>query len=333
MQKRVTTLRHIFIINPHAGKQDSRQHIYDMADALREEHGLAVECILTTSPGNATVVAREIAESGEEVRFYACGGDGTVNEVANGIAGFPNAAMTCIPIGTGNDFLKNFGSDVYEQFLDARCIFDGEVQELDLIDCNGRQCLTIACCGLDARIAADVHKFGTSHVVSGMGAYIAALAANFVFKSLARHWTVELDGEVREGDFAIVTVCNGRYYGGGFMPMAEASMTDGVLNTLVIKKVSRPVFLRFVGPYSKGGYRQFPDYATAYTAKEITIRSAKRDVTVCLDGETMETDCAHIRLSDKKLRFFGPRGCSPDATRRQDASFAAEEENALCAQS
>lgn len=130
------TLKHIFIINPSAGKNDSRQRIYTMAEALREKHGLDVQCMLTASVGHAATLARGLAESGEEVRLYACGGDGTVNEVANGIAGYANAAMTCIPIGTGNDFLKNFGAD-YERFLDAENLWNGETQALDLIDCSG----------------------------------------------------------------------------------------------------------------------------------------------------------------------------------------------------
>ena len=78
-------MKHVFIINPNAGKQDSRQKIYDMADVLREKHGLDVECILTRKQGHATELARRLCESGEELRFYACGGDGTVNEVANGM--------------------------------------------------------------------------------------------------------------------------------------------------------------------------------------------------------------------------------------------------------
>ena len=81
--------------------------------------------------------------------MVVAGGDGTVNEIANGIAGFPNAAMTCIPIGTGNDFLKNFGKDAEPLFLDAENLWNGDVTPLDLIDCNGKYCLTIACTGID----------------------------------------------------------------------------------------------------------------------------------------------------------------------------------------
>lgn len=93
-------MKHIFIINPTAGKQDSRQRIYDMAKELREKHGLDVQCILTKKQGHATEIARKLCEEGGELRFYACGGDGTANEVANGILGFDNAAMTMVPVGT-----------------------------------------------------------------------------------------------------------------------------------------------------------------------------------------------------------------------------------------
>ena len=98
-------MRHVFIINPRAGKRDQTARIYQMADRLRALHGLDCACMLTDRPGGATEMARRLAESGAALRVYACGGDGTVSEVANGLAGFSNAAMTCVPAGTGNDFL------------------------------------------------------------------------------------------------------------------------------------------------------------------------------------------------------------------------------------
>ena len=250
-------MKHIFIINPTAGKSDSRQKIYDMADSLRQKHGLDVQCILTKKQGHATELARKLCESGEELRFYACGGDGTVNEVANGIIGYDNAAMSVIPVGTGNDFLKNFGDDA-EKFRDAENLWDGPQFPMDAIDVNGRVALTIACSGIDARVAKDVHKYSESPLLDGKGSYIYSLAVNFLFKGIGSHWIVTLDDVPMEGDWSLIAVCNGRYYGGGFMPVAEARMDDGVLNTLVVKKVNRRTFLKFVGPYSKGGYAQFP---------------------------------------------------------------------------
>ncbi len=308
-------MKHVFIINPNAGKYDSRQRIYDMADALREKHGLDVQCILTKKQGHATELARRLCDSGEELRFYACGGDGTVNEVANGVIGYDNAAMTVIPVGTGNDFLKNFGGAA-PLFADAENLWDGPQFPMDAIDVNGRIALTIACSGIDARVAADVHKYSESPLLDGKTSYIASLAVNFLFKGIASHWTVTLDDEAIEDDFSLVAVCNGRYYGGGFMPVAEARMDDGVLNTLVVKKVSRVTFAKFVGPYSKGGYSKFPEYAHCSTPQVIRIHSEKPDIVTCLDGECMTNSDVTIRLSEKKLNFFGPEGCSCNATAR-----------------
>ena len=308
-------MKHVFIINPTAGKADSRQKIYDMADALRTKHDLDVQCILTKKQGHATEIARRMCDSGEELRFYACGGDGTVNEVANGIIGYDNAAMTVIPVGTGNDFLKNFGDDL-EKFRDAENLWDGPQFPIDAIDVNGRIALTIACSGIDARVARDVHKYSESPLLDGKSSYIVSLLVNFLFKGIGSHWKVEMDGEEMEGDWSLVSVCNGRYYGGGFMPVAEARMDDGVLNTLVVREVNRRTFLKFVGPYSRGEYAKFPEYAHCSCPKVVHIHSEKPDIVTCLDGESVVNSDVTIKLHDKKLNFFGPEGCSCNRTAR-----------------
>lgn len=308
-------MKHIFIINPTAGKTDSRQKIYDMAESLRQKHGLDVQCILTKKQGHATELAKKLCETGETLRFYACGGDGTVNEVANGIIGYDNAAMTVIPVGTGNDFLKNFGDDM-EKFRDAENLWDSPQFPMDAIDVNGRVALTIACSGIDARVARDVHKYSESPLLDGKGSYIYSLAVNFLFKGIGTHWTITLDDVTTEGDWSLVSVCNGRYYGGGFMPVAEARMDDGVLNTLVVREVNRRTFLKFVGPYSRGEYAKFPEYAHCSCPKVVHIHSEKPDIVTCLDGESVVNSDVTIKLHDKKLNFFGPEGCSCNRTAR-----------------
>lgn len=307
-------MKHIFIVNPKAGKKDQRSRIYEMADALRERHGLDCTVMLTDRPGGATDMARTLAESGEALRIYACGGDGTVHEVANGIAGFPNAAMTCIPIGTGNDFLKNFGPDM-EKFNDAENLWDGDEMPLDLIDCNGRLCLTIACNGIDARVAESVHNFSGPAWLNGQGAYIASIVPNFFGSPIARRWTVSIDGGAPvTGEFALISMCNGRYYGGGFFPTPEARMNDGVLQAVVIRKVTRLEFLQLIGPYSKGKHAQLPArLIQVMPAAEIRI-TADEDITTCLDGECFRGREVVLRLSEKKVNFFGPKGCDPNAT-------------------
>ncbi len=306
-------MKHIFIINPAAGKTDRRRSIYQMGEALERNHAAEVEYILTKSHGHAEQAVRNIAQTGEEVRFYACGGDGTVNEVANGIVGFENAAMTCIPIGTGNDFLKNFGLDI-SKFNDAENLWDGEVQKLDLIACNDRVCLTIACNGVDARIAESVHNVGQSPLLTGKGSYLVSVAYHFLLRGIAQHYTVTLDDETIEDDFALVSVCNGRHYGGSVMPMPYADMTDGILQTIVVKNVSRAKFARLFPLYSAGKIDQIKEpLLKVYTPKNVTIRS-EEEITTCLDGECFRSHEVKLSLSPYKLNFFGYPGCDPNAT-------------------
>ncbi len=308
--------KHIFIINPHAGKNDSRQRIYAMAERLRTEHGVEAECMLTSSAGHATELARTLAETGEELRIYACGGDGTVNEVANGIAGFENAAMTCIPIGTGNDLLKNFGADAVK-FQDAENLWDGPVMPLDLIDCNGRLCLTIACNGVDARIAESVHRFSGSPHLSGRGSYLVSVAMNCLFHRISQHLTVWLDEERLEDDFALISVCNGRYYGGGSTPIPEARMDDGVLNTVLVRDLSRLRIAQLFPLYSAGEHEKLPpELLRLSTARTIRLHAEDEDIVSCLDGECFHARDVVLRLSEKKLRFFAPAHCDPNATAR-----------------
>jgi diacylglycerol kinase family enzyme len=260
-------------------------------------------------------MARRLAETGEPLRLYACGGDGTIHEVANGIAGFDNAAMTSVPTGTGNDFLKNFGPDG-AKFFDAENLWDGPVFPLDLIDCNGRLCLTIACNGIDARIADSVHQYGSSPMLNGRGSYLASVAVNFLFRPIGRRWTVSIDGQVLEDDFALVSMCNGRYYGGGSTPVPEARMDDGVLHTVLVKNVGKLTFARLFGPYSAGNYQQLPkELVRVVTAKEVRIQG-EEDIVTCLDGESIRSREVVMRLADRRLNFFGPRGCDPNATAR-----------------
>ena len=93
-------------------------------------------------------------------------------------------------------------------------------------------------------------------------------------------------------------------------------MDDGVLNTLIVKEVSRRTFLRFVGPYAKGEYPKFPQLARCVTGREIRIQSQEKDIVTCLDGEAIRSRDVTLRLSERKVNFFAPEGCSCNATAR-----------------
>ena len=104
-------MKHIFVVNPGAGKGMTAPEL----DTKLKELEIEYEIYETVAAKDATRYVRERCESGEELRFYACGGDGTLKEVMEGTVGFSNASLSCYPVGSGNDFVKCFGGK--ERFL------------------------------------------------------------------------------------------------------------------------------------------------------------------------------------------------------------------------
>ena len=306
-------MKHLFIINPRAGKKSSTVRLMDQIELLRRTHGLTCETLLTGRAGDAEEMARRTAQDGETVRIYACGGDGTLNEVINGAAGAAHIEVTSVPIGTGNDFIKNFGADG-SRFLDLKQLWDGPVHDLDLIECNGRVALTIACVGLDARVAEDVHKYSRTLLLSGSGAYLASIGGNF-FKKLSRRMIVSCDGRTTIGEYITVCVCNGRYYGGGFMPVAQARMDDGILDVLIVQNVSHAMLLRLLPVCARGEAWKYPEIARHVRVKSLQLQS-RTPLTVSLDGEILHARDLRIRISPWKIHFFAPVGASCNATAR-----------------
>ena len=180
-------MKHLFIINPAAGRKDRSQEISEeirAAFAGTPDPSETYEIYITKGPMDAADRIRTEAASSEPLRVYACGGDGTLNECVNGAALLPNAAVTHFPCGTGNDFIKIFG-DERKRFFDLNEQIHGEVRPFDLIETCGRYSINICSIGLDARIAADVHKYSNIPVIGGATGYVVSLVVN-IFKGLSQ---------------------------------------------------------------------------------------------------------------------------------------------------
>ena len=297
-------MRHLFIINPAAGKKESTARL----EALLERLSFPHEVVRTEREGDARRFTEAAARAGEPVRIYACGGDGTLNEVVNGAAGCPHVAVTNVPKGTGNDFLRIFGPECRELFWDLEALAAGPETAFDLMDCNGCLGINVVCAGVDARIAAGVHRYKGWRFVSGMGAYILSLLENVFFRGIARPITARM-GDIRWEDkpASLLCVCNGRYYGGGFMPVGEAMPDDGVLDMLLVRKVGLFTFLRLVGKYASGQYKRYPELILDFHGQEAAF-SAEEPITAVVDGEVMRDTAFTVRLSEKKVNFFYPAG-------------------------
>ena len=299
-------MKHLFIINPAAGSYNRTDEYSQVIHKICRARKLNYEIRVSTAPGEATRIAREAAQTGEELRIYACGGDGTLNEVAAGAAGYDNAAITVFSGGSGNDFVKIF--DEPKAFFDLHRLMDAEEAAFDLIRCNDDIALNICSVGLDARIGTDVSRYKRLPLLHGFRAYAASTVVNVV-KGIAEHYTVEVNGETIDGEMTFICVCNGRFYGGGFNPIPEADPTDGKLDVLLVKKVSRAQVPLIIGKYKDGRYRELSEFARYIQTDSIKILCDK-PTPVNLDGELRTAREIEMTVAKEKIRFFYPKGLS-----------------------
>jgi len=299
-------MKHLFIINPAAGSRNRTDDYSRAIHKICRARKLSYEVRVSTAPGECTRIAREAASSGEEIRLYACGGDGTLNEVVAGAAGHDNAAVTVFSGGSGNDFVKIF--DDPKAFFDLHRLMDADEATFDLIRCNDRVALNICSVGLDARIGTDVSRYKRLPLLHGFRAYAASAVVNVV-KGIAEHYVVEIDGERLEDAFTFVCVCNGRYYGGGFNPIPEADPSDGKLDVLLVQKVSRLQVPGLIGKYKNGRYQELSHVARYIKTDAVKIICDK-PTPINLDGEALFAQTVEMKVAKEKIRFFYPKGLS-----------------------
>ena len=314
-------MKHIFIVNPAAGKSDRTAEYREMIDAAFAPRALRYELLVSNAPGECRTLARQAAQSGEEVRLYACGGDGTLNEVVNGVVGYDNAAVTHFPGGSGNDAIKIF--DDPAAFTSIERLLDAEEARFDLIRCNDSYALNVLSIGFDARVGTDIARFKRLPLVSGKGAYILSIFSNMLH-GLTAEYTVTLDtGEVLSGRKTMICVCNGRWYGGSFNPIQDSEPDDGILDVLVVEKVNLLQVAAVVGDYQKGRYQDHPDLIRRYPCRSLRIACAKESV-VNVDGEAVYTTDASIEVVPQAVRFFYPKGLTYRAKNSQSGHKFAE---------
>ena len=157
-------MEHIFIMNPSAGQGKAKKLIPAIESAL-EEAGYAYHIYTTKAVGDAERFVRESCEEGKTVRFYVCGGDGSFHEAVNGAKGFPQAEIGLIPVGTGNDFIRNFGRK--NDFMDILSQVDGESMPCDVIDINGRYVVNMANIGFDCEVVVKAGEWKKKPLISG----------------------------------------------------------------------------------------------------------------------------------------------------------------------
>jgi YegS/Rv2252/BmrU family lipid kinase len=258
--------------------------------------------VLSERPGQLGALAARAADEGASL-IVAVGGDGTVNEVVQGLAG-RNADLAVIPRGTGWDFVRTYG--IPRKLEDAVAVArDGTRRTIDLGRAtyrNGESYFAnIASAGMSGAIARRANE--TSKALGGKVSYAWATLTVFA-RWHSDDVVVSVDGERREARMHDVVVANGRYFGGGMMITPEAEPDDGVFDVLLIGDLTKRDLLLTLPKTYKG--RHLPHPKAEVLRGSLVEIDAPRPLPVELDGEQPGTTPARFEVVPKALRLRVP---------------------------
>ncbi|MBQ8604345.1 MAG: YegS/Rv2252/BmrU family lipid kinase [Oscillospiraceae bacterium] len=300
-------MKYVFILNPAAGKNKKALNMIPNIQKLCKKHGLSYQIHISRSAEDITEFVRNCCLSGEQYRFYAFGGDGTLNNVINGCIYSPNTEVGVIPMGTGNDFIKNFDVDEKDFFDIEKQLFSTSVT-IDAIKYNDKYCINICNMGFDANTAMDMPAFKKIPMVSNKMAYNLSIAYN-VAKKLGRYMEVYADDKLLfKGDLLMCAVSNGISCGGGFYVTPKASVNDGLIDVSAVTPPHRIKLGMFVKHFSAGTQLDAPEmrkYVHFTRAKKVRV-TAKKRFGLVNDGEGEYLRDVEFEIVPGCLKFIVP---------------------------
>ena len=279
-------MKKIHILNPAAGQ----------GQALNYKN--SENAYITKGVGDATDYVAKNADDG--VHFYVYGGDGTVSEVVNGIMrSGKSASFSIVPVGTGNDLLRTLDMNECDSVM------------ADVLTVNDSYAINAVNTGFDLDVVIKASEYKKKKFISGTLAYILGVVS-VLCKKFGKKISVEYtnkDGNTKtfEGECLLAVAANGSYYGGGFKCAPIADITDGLIDLLIVKKVSRLKFLtlimkymngKHISPETKSPIPSFAKYVVFDKCKSVTFSGIDK---ICTDGEVWNTDCARIGIKQNAI--------------------------------
>lgn len=295
-------MKHIFVVNPMAGGRDSSKEIANTLVNIEAD----IEIYRTREPRDATrYVARRLREDGDvAMRFYACGGDGTLNEVVSGVMqarecglAARHTEVACYPCGSGDDFVRYWPE---ARFADMEALVGGTAVPVDVVRLGDSYCVNTLNYGFEAAVCHTMAKVRRVPVIGGRMAYTSGIVASLATGRRNR-CRVTVDGEVwLDGEVLLLSVANGQYAGGGYHCAPHARNDDGLLEVMAVKPMSVPRFARLIGYYKSGELvdrEELRPLVSYRRGSRITI-DPFGDSYVATDGEIVhgsrfEVECLH----------------------------------------
>lgn len=299
-------MKHVFIVNNEAGEKSCLDVVYDGISKCDEAIDYDIYMPHSSEDSIRYIKTYLDNHKEEDVRFYACGGDGTVNKVATGIIGYQNASMTVLPFGTGNDYVKYYGSA--QDFRDINNMVHGKDKKVDIMKVNDKYALNSTHFGLDSVVAMTMNKLRRNRLFGKKRAYPFAVFWGFIF-GMRNKCTVYADGEqLNTDDILLCTVSNGKYVGGSYFNAPNSLNDDGLLEVCLVKPIPRLKFLGLIKYYVNGTHinnPEFKDIVVYRQAKKVVI-DGPEGFCVSIDGEIYQNRHIEIENLQHAIRFVTP---------------------------
>lgn len=286
-------MKTLYIVNPVAGRRKSLKIWNTIKEYIKSDF----DFVFTEAPGEATQIASR-ARSQNFTRVVAVGGDGTICEVANGLA-LSDVELGIIPAGTGNDFARTIG------------IPPDPVKALDVLErgCPGYIDLgrhekgffiNVAGVGLDAEVARAVNE--DVKFLTGTPAYLYALAMTLLRFS-PRKAVIEIDGRKIHRKLWLIAVGNAKFYGGGMMICPDAVVDDGLFEVCIVNDISRLEIIKFLPKIFSGGHKNHPAFEV-FRGKQVRI---DMDVPTAAhaDGDSIGFSPVYFSILPGALKVIG----------------------------
>ena len=294
-------MKHLFIINPVAGKGHASSYIPAIHNHFRgktEEYHIEI----TQNPGHAKDIAAWYAEKGN-YKIYSAGGDGTLNEVLNGMAG-SGCSLGVLPAGSGNDFIKSiYKSRDYGDILEKT--INGDVTPIDCGIINERYFINIMSVGLDAEVGYYSGIINKKLHLAGMLSYLLGIVVALIKGKIK--FPVKLtfdDSETIKTRIALAACTNGKYYGGGFIPVPTTEFNDGILDVCFVEAKSLPEILYLIPKYMKGKHTKMKG-VNFRKIEKMSIES-EDELKINVEGELFLAKKADIQIKKGFINFIIP---------------------------
>jgi len=295
------------IVNLTAGGGKPHKHLNTVLKHLKE-NGLNFKMCTTSHQGEAVELAQKAADNGAEL-IVSVGGDGTVNEIVNGIIKSKNdPPLGIIPLGWANDFIKstNIPSDIIEA---CKILIKGKIKKIDVGVINDQIYFANLCgIGFDAEVAHLANQIKNTHPnwnTLGAFIYVFATVKKLLSPFSYHNVKIKFDGKEIHSKILFIAIGNGKFYGGRFKITPEAILDDGLLEICLVEEMGRFKYLSIIPKVFKGTHASIKGI-NFYRAKEVLIQSSE-PILAQVSGEVIEGQKEFsITLLPKSLKLIVP---------------------------